>query len=103
MQQGSFKFIKEGTSVDKLQMLEEKITKVIDRIRSLTEENKALHGTVAELKSEIQQKNDEIKTMKRDFKSVDSLKLNIEKLHGERETVRSQVESLIKELESVEF
>ncbi|UCE72052.1 MAG: cell division protein ZapB [Nitrospiraceae bacterium] len=89
--------------MDKLQMLEEKITKVIDRIRSLTEENEALNGTIAELKEEILQKNDEIKAMKRDFKSVDSLKLDIEKLHGEREAVRSQVESLIKELESVEF
>ena len=89
--------------MDKLQMLEEKITKVIDRIRSLTEENKALHGTVAELKNKVHQKDDEINAIKKDVKSVDSLKLNIEKLHGERETVRSQVESLIKELESVEF
>ena len=46
--------------MDKLQMLEEKITKVIDRIRSLTEENEALKGTIAELKEEILQKNNTV-------------------------------------------
>ena len=33
MQQGTFNFFKEGSSVEKIQMLEEKITKVINKLK----------------------------------------------------------------------
>jgi predicted RNase H-like nuclease (RuvC/YqgF family) len=103
MQQGTFKFIKEDSPLDNMQMLEEKITKVIDKIRVLTEENVALNEKIAGLQQELDNKEDEIKAFKGELKGIDSLRIDIDRLNSERETVRSHVENLIRELESVEM
>jgi len=103
MQEGLFNFFKEGTSVEKIQMLEDKIAKVIDRIKALSQENEQLNVKIGKLQDEMTGKDEEIATLRRDLKNAGTLKTDIEKLNSERETVKSQLESLIKELESVEL
>lgn len=94
---------KEESSVNNIQVLEEKITKVIDKIKSLTEENKVLKEDVSGLKDQLVQKDEELKTVKNDLGAADALRSEIEKLNSERDTVRSQIENLLRELESVEL
>ena len=86
-----------------IQVLEEKISKVIDKIKTLTEENEALNGNVSGLKEELAQKDEALKIVNADLGVVDELKTEIENLNKERDTVRSQIENLLKELESVEL
>jgi chromosome segregation ATPase len=89
--------------VKNIQVLEEKISKVIDKIKTLTEENKALNGNVSGLQEELAQKDEALKIVNADLGVVDELKTEIENLNKERDTVRSQIENLLKELESVEL
>jgi len=103
MQQGTFNFIKEDSQLDNMQMLEAKITKVIDKIRAQSEENSALNERISSLQQELDNKEDEIKALKGELKGIDSLKTDVDRLNIERETVRSHVENLIRELESVEM
>ncbi len=87
----------------KFQILEEKISKVIDKINTLTKDNKALNTKVSKLKAEVAQKGVELKEIKKGSGSSSKLKSEIEKLNKERDTVRLQVEKLLRELESVEL
>lgn len=103
MQQGIFNFIKEGPSVEKIQMLEEKITKVIDKLKFLTNENSLLSEKMSMLQAELDKKNKELIVAKEELRGIDTLRSDIDRLNTERESVKSQVENLIKELESVEI
>jgi chromosome segregation ATPase len=103
MQEGLFNITKEVLSVEKIQLLEEKITRVIDKIKVLTEENNGLNGRIAELQTELIAKDEELNSVKKEMGSVDVLKTDINKLNSERDNVRFQVEHLLKELESVEL
>ncbi len=89
--------------MNNIQVLEEKISKVIDKIKTLTEENEALNGMVTGLKEELAQKDEALKAVNANLGVVDELKTEIENLNKERDTVRSQIENLLKELESVEL
>lgn len=103
MQEGLFNLSKEGPSVEKIQLLEEKISRVIDKIKVLTEENDALKERITELKNKLYAKDEELSAVKKELGNIDVLKTDIHKLHSERDNVRFQVENLIKELESVEL
>ncbi len=89
--------------MNNIQVLEEKISKVIDKIKTLTEENEALNGNVSGLQEELAQKDEALKIVNADLGVVDELKTEIENLNKERDMVRSQIENLLKELESVEL
>lgn len=96
-------FLRGESSVEKLQILEEKIMKVVNKIKELTEENRALIETIKNLQGELKRKDAELEAMKQGMKNIDKLKADIERFNNERSTVRSQLEDLIKELESVEI
>jgi prefoldin subunit 5 len=84
-------------------MLEEKVVKVIDKIKVLTEENRNLGDNIEKHQEALSEKDQQIAALRQELKDVDKLKANIEKLNSERETVKTQVEDLIKELEAVEL
>jgi len=69
----------------------------------LTDKNKSLNNKITDLQGNLKKKDEELKLIRREMKSVDLLKTDINKLNYERETVRSQVENLLRELESVEL
>ena len=89
--------------MNKLDILENNITQVIDKIRILTDKNKSLNNKINDLQVNLKKKDEELKLVRKDLKSVDLLKTDINKLNYERETVKSQVENLLRELESVEL
>lgn len=94
--------MKAGSSVEKIKILETKIIKVIDKIKAVSDENDALRRKIQDLQEELKKKDDASKTKKQDLKNIDKLKNNIDSLNAERETVKSQIGALIKELEAVE-
>lgn len=95
--------MKEGRSLDNIQVLEEKIIKVIDKLKTLKSDKDTLNKKIEELKQALDKKDEELRAARQDFKSADVLKSDIDRLNTERETVRSQVEALLQELESVEI
>jgi len=103
MQAELFNYIKGGIALNKLDILEDNISKVIDKISILTDKNKSLNNKITDLQGNLKKKDEELKLIRKEMKTVDLLKTDINKLNYERETVRSQVENLLRELESVEF
>lgn len=89
--------------MNKLDILEDNISKVINKISILTDKNKSLNNKITDLQGNLKKKDEELKLIRKEMKTVDLLKTDINKLNYERETVRSQVENLLRELESVEF
>jgi uncharacterized coiled-coil DUF342 family protein len=89
--------------VNNIQILEDKITKVIDRLKTLKSDKDKLNGEISELREALLKKDEELRAARQDLKNVEALKNDIDKLTLERETVRSQVEALLQELESVEI
>jgi predicted RNase H-like nuclease (RuvC/YqgF family) len=69
----------------------------------LTEENEKLKGEIKALQDELHEKGEQVKASNQELKDVVKLRANIEKLNAERETVRTQVEELIRDLEAVEL
>ncbi len=59
--------------MEKIQMLEEKILKVIDKIKSVTSENDSLNTKIAELHEELTKKDDELLTRE---ETANYLKIN---------------------------
>jgi len=103
MQAELFNYMKGGISLNKLEILEDSITKVIDKIKILTDKNESLNSKITDLQVNLKKKDEELKLVRKEIKSVDLLKTDIKKLNYERETVKSQVENLLRELESVEL
>jgi chromosome segregation ATPase len=77
---------KEGTSLDRLKNLEEKIAGAISKVKMLKEEKLLLERRIKELEEQLDEKNQEV-----------------EKLSSEKFTVKAQVEELLNELEALDL
>lgn len=98
-----FNFLREDDVLDKMKLLEEKITQVIIKLKSLSDENSVLNSRVQELNEELGKKDEQIISFKKELEIANKLKENIDKLNSERDAVKSQIEGLIGELESIEL
>jgi septal ring factor EnvC (AmiA/AmiB activator) len=78
--------IKEVAPVDRLKNLEEKIAVAVDRVKALKEEKISLEKKIRELEAVLNDKNQEI-----------------EMLRNEKTNIKSQVEELLEELETLEI
>ena len=72
--------------MDRLKNLEEKIAVAVDRVKALKEEKISLDRKIRELEAVLNEKNQEI-----------------ESLRNEKTTIKSQVEELLEELETLEI
>lgn len=72
--------------MDRLKNLEEKIATVVDRVKALKEEKISLEKKIRELESLLNDKNREVESLK-----------------DEKTTIKSQVEELLEELETLEI
>ena len=72
--------------MDRLKNLEEKIAAVVDRVKALKEEKISLERKIRELETVLDEKNQEIAS-----------------LRNEKTTIKSQVEELLEELETLEI
>ncbi len=78
--------IKEVVTMDRLKNLEEKIAIAVDRVKALKEEKASLEKKIRELQAVLDEKNQEI-----------------EALRNEKTSIKSQVEELLGELETMEI
>jgi chromosome segregation ATPase len=76
---------KEGTPLEKLKNLEDKIATAIERVKTLKDEKILLQRKIRELEELLDEKNHEI-----------------EHLRSEKNVVKSQIEDLLTELEMIE-
>lgn len=72
--------------MDRLKNLEEKIAVAVDRVKALKEEKVSLERKIKELETVLDEKNQEIESLK-----------------NEKTTIKSQVEELLEELETLEI
>jgi len=77
---------KEVAPVERLKNLEEKIATAVDRVKALKEEKLSLERKIRELESLLEDKNREV-----------------ESLREEKTSIKSQVEELLEELETLEI
>ena len=77
---------KEGTSLDRLKNLEDKIAGAISKVKALKEEKLLLERKIKELEELLNEKNREV-----------------ERLASEKFTVKAQVEELLNELEALDL
>jgi len=71
--------------VEKLKILEDKIATTIERVKTLKEEKSLMERRIKELEGLLNEKNQEL-----------------EQLRSEKSTVKSQIEGLLNELETLE-
>lgn len=90
--------MKEVPFAKKMEAFEEIIIKLVERIKAVNDENKALNIKTKKLQEELHEKS-----IKHDSATIDKLKARINKFENEREIARAQVKDLIGELESVEL
>ena len=72
--------------MDRLKNLEEKIATAVDRVKALKEEKISLERKIRELESLLDDKNREVESLK-----------------DEKTSIKSQVEELLEELETLEI
>lgn len=77
---------KEAAPLERLKNLEEKITTVVERVKALKEEKSALEKKIRELEGLLNEKN-----------------RTIESLTAEKTSIKTQVEDLLTELETIEL
>ena len=76
---------KEVAPVEKLKILEDKIATTIERVKTLKEEKALMEKRIKELEDLLNEKSQELENMR-----------------SEKSTVKSQIEGLLNELESLE-
>ena len=78
--------IKEAIPLERLKNLEEKITAVVERVKALKEEKTSLERKISDLEALLNEKNQ-----------------IIESLTAEKASIKTQVEELLTELETIEL
>ncbi len=76
---------KEVAPVEKLKILEDKIATTIERVKTLKEEKSLMEKRIKELEELLNEKSQELENMR-----------------AEKSTVKSQIEGLLNELETLE-
>jgi chromosome segregation ATPase len=76
---------KEVATVEKLKILEDKIATTIERVKTLKEEKASMEKRIKELEGLLNDKNQELENMR-----------------SEKSVVKSQIEGLLNELDSLE-
>lgn len=94
---------KSTVSFGNLQNLEEKITKLVNTIKTLKEDRDRISLEVDRLRKEMQQKDHVIEGLNQE--KVEFLKVEEEykRLQGERSQVQDRLENMLKGLEEIEI
>jgi FtsZ-binding cell division protein ZapB len=93
---------KKSMSFDNLEHLEEKVTKLVDKMKVLKEDRDKISIEVDRLRQEMQQKDHVIESLNQE--KVDFLKVEEEykRLQGERSQVQDRLGNMLKGLEEIE-
>ena len=82
------------TELERIKILETKVSQVLDHIQRLTAENDKLKQLVKELKGEKKECEDQLKK----FGKMDD---DIKRYEGEREVLRGKIEALISQIDQL--
>jgi len=93
----------EQSMMDKIKELESKIVKVVSAIKEQREENRVLQGKITALEDELKTREQELSRLRQEGEDSERMKQSLNVLREERTAVRSQVEELLRELETVEL
>ena len=93
----------EQSMMDKIKELESKIVKVVSAIKEQREENRVLQGKITALEDELKTGEQELSRLRQEGEDSERMKQSLNVLREERTAVRSQVEELLRELETVEL
>jgi len=84
------------SEIERIKILEGKITRIVDYINTLTDEN-------GKLKQQIKTLKQEHKTLTEQTKKVGQLDENLKKYEKEREVIRGKIDTIINQIDKLEI
>jgi len=89
--------------IEKLELLETRLMKVVKAISHLREKNAALEKRVGELQSALAEKTEELLRYREESRQASTLQVEASTLLEERELIRQKIESMLDSLEGVDI
>ena len=93
---------KSTMSFENLEYLEEKVTKLVNTIKSQKEDHDRLSVEVDRLRQEMQEKDHIIESLNQEKVNFLKLEEEFKRLQGERSQVQDRLENMLKGLEEIE-
>jgi chromosome segregation ATPase len=89
--------------IEALDVLQARLTKLLDIMADLRERGNSLQSRVEDLEKEVATKNDELVHLREDNVRLQKIQEEYKQLVAEREIVRNKVEGMLKHLEKFEL
>jgi chromosome segregation ATPase len=89
--------------IEALDVLQARLTKMLDIMADLREKSNSLQGRVEELEKEVSAKGEELAHLREDNARLQKMHEEYKQLVAEREIVRNKVEGMLKHLEKFEM
>jgi chromosome segregation ATPase len=89
--------------IEALDVLQARLTKMLDVMADLKEKSSSLQSRVADLEREVSGQNDELVRLREDNARLQKIQEEHKQLVAEREIVRNKVEGMLKHLEKFEL
>ena len=89
--------------IEALDVLQTRVTKMLDVLADLREKRDSLQGRVEALEKEASVKDDELAQLREDNARLQKIQEEYKQLVAEREIVRNKVEGMLKHLETFEL
>ena len=89
--------------IEALDVLQARLTKMLDIMADLRERSHSLQGRVEDLEKDVSAKSDELAQLREDNARLQKIHEEYKQLVAEREIVRNKVEGMLKHLETFEL
>jgi capsule polysaccharide export protein KpsE/RkpR len=89
--------------IEALDVLQARLTKMLDIMADLREKSSSLQSRVEDLEKEVLAQNDELARLREDNARLQKVQEEYKQLVAEREIVRNKVEGMLKHLEKFEL
>jgi capsule polysaccharide export protein KpsE/RkpR len=89
--------------IEALDVLQARLTKMLDIMADLREKSSSLQSRVEDLEKEVLAQNDELARLREDNARLQKIQEEYKQLVAEREIVRNKVEGMLKHLEKFEL
>jgi chromosome segregation ATPase len=89
--------------IEALDVLQTRLTKMLDMMADLREKSHSLQSRVEELEKDVSAKSDELAQLHEDNARLQKIHEEYKQLVAEREIVRNKVEGMLKHLETFEL
>jgi chromosome segregation ATPase len=89
--------------IEALDVLQARLTKMLDIMADLRERGHSLQSRVEELEKDVSAKGDELAQLREDNARLQKIHEEYKQLVAEREIVRNKVEGMLKHLETFEL